>query len=655
MRLSGVDPSIIRELSGIYKPFVKAFKELISNAYDADATVINVAVARDFSSIEVKDNGIGLNPIEFHRDFARLGGSTAWQNDGQSPGGRRRIGYKGIGFLAVARYCNRMEIRSATTRQHDDRLVVRPGRTRAIDVAYSLRGLIPVETVRTKLRITNVAISANKPLALKRGVDYAAVAGVISLKSRRARDASQLEVKYSLECKDLVLKATIDFDYLLSLERKADLHLLENFCEVNVSVPKKRVEPGTTLRLTGLKEFVVRDLAAMRRQGKGWNIASQSGKEQFFWRLGRATPIEDAFPGGDIPNPIAKLRSHEQRAKLPQLFVQWLSDPAVNIARAVALPRAGAPEDSVVPVTINEGGLHAIGYLLAQDQVIYPSELRGIAVRVRNVAIGDPSFFGLERALAGARKAALSQISGEIVVLDGLDAVDAINPGRESFYEENVHFRILKRVLIGHEDALGGLVGQAIRIITERGTVRGQVTAQLADARRRRKVLKDISSAVNDSARVDPSIQKRLIEFLDAPFVANGLAAAKEVPLRPSGRLAGFELDEGKGLSEEFAIDFGRRRVAIDFASDLWSHEIYVAGKFYEVCFRQGAPGDPMCEFDNAAGRIYVNWSHAVKSAMDEYGFLRAAIVWRLAHHLSPQNADGMIEVALRMLGHRAE
>ncbi len=32
MRLSGIDPSIIRELSGIYKPFVKAFKELVSNA-----------------------------------------------------------------------------------------------------------------------------------------------------------------------------------------------------------------------------------------------------------------------------------------------------------------------------------------------------------------------------------------------------------------------------------------------------------------------------------------------------------------------------------------------------------------------------------------------------------------------------------------------
>ena len=72
MRLSGVDPGIIRELSGIYKPFVKAFKELISNAYDADAKSIRVTVSEDFSTIEVLDDGIGMTPYSFHDSFARL-------------------------------------------------------------------------------------------------------------------------------------------------------------------------------------------------------------------------------------------------------------------------------------------------------------------------------------------------------------------------------------------------------------------------------------------------------------------------------------------------------------------------------------------------------------------------------------------------------
>jgi hypothetical protein len=197
VRLSGVDPSIIRELSGIYKPFVKAFKELISNAYDADATTIAVAVARDFSSIEVQDNGLGLTPIEFHRDFARLGGSTAWLNEGRSPGGRPRIGYKGIGFLAVARYCSRMEIESTTKRAHEDRIVVR-GRRRSVDVAEALEPLVPSRLGRPRLRIAGVSVAGAKPVRLNGGADYTVREGKIHLKSKRALAAPQLEIRYVL-------------------------------------------------------------------------------------------------------------------------------------------------------------------------------------------------------------------------------------------------------------------------------------------------------------------------------------------------------------------------------------------------------------------------------------------------------------------------
>ncbi len=654
MRLSGVDPSIIRELSGIYKPFVKAFKELLSNAYDADATTIHVRVAQDFSSIDVLDNGLGLTPIEFHRDFARLGGSTAWLNEGRSPGGRARIGYKGIGFLAVARYCSRMEIESATKRAHEDQLVVR-GRRRSIDVAEALEPLVPAGIGRSRLRITDVAIFGGTTTRLKRGLDYSVKDAVVDLKTKRGREAARLRIRYSLACADLRLKAGIDFDYLLGLERKADLRVLDNFCEVAVTVAAEPTEPGTKIRLRGLKDFVVRDLAAARHRGKGWNIAVQSGREQFVWRLARAAPIDDAFSDTELPEAIGKLHAIEHRAKLPQVFVQWRDEPAAPLARAIALPKDGAPADSIVPVEIHEGGLRAVGYLLAQDGVIYPAELRGITVRVRNVAIGDASFFGLERTLAGARKAALSQISGEVIVLDGLDAADAINPGRESFYEENAHYRILKRALVGTEDALGGSVAQAIRLITDRGNIRGQVGDRIGSARQRRKVLTDISSAVNTAAHVDADLRARLADFLRAPIVANGLANAKDVLLRPVGRLAGFELEEAKGLRDDFAIDFGRRQVAIDFTSDIWNQAIYLHGKYFEVAFKQGEPTDLMCEFDNVAGRIYVNWAHPVKQYMDDYGFLRQAVVWRLAFHLAKESAEAMIGVALRMLAHRAE
>jgi hypothetical protein len=659
MRLSGVDPSVIRELSGIYKPFVKAFKELISNAYDADATTITVSVARDFSTIDIRDDGIGLTPVEFRRDFARLGGSTAWQNHGLSPGGRQRIGYKGIGFLAVARYCNRMEVESRVLRPHRDTVRLASARRHSLEVAEAFKKLIPEELLQSRLRVHGVSAVARRYLQpLRSGYDYVLRDGTIVLRSARARNHhGQFEVRYSIDCRDLILRASVDFDYLLSLERKADLQLLENFCDVRVAEARADAPKGTLVRLEGLKDFVVRDLAAARRRGKGWNIGSQSGREQFLWRLARAAPIVDGVPGErTLPAPMSKLLSIQAKAKFPRLIVRWRGEAPVDLTREIAFPKgATAGDEGIIPFDVREGGLRAVGYLVAQGQVLYPAELRGIAVRVRNVAIGDPSFFGLERTLAGARKAALSQISGEIMVLDGLDSADAINPGRESFYEENMHFQVLRQALIGSEESLGGAVGQAIRLITDRSSVRSHVTSRILAARNRRKVLTDLSSAVTACARANPETGAQVARFFAAPIAADGLAAAPDVPMRPAGRLAGFTINEADDLGSEFSIDFAKRTVAFDFGRDIWSQSVYLDGRYYEVCFKQGRPADHICEFDNARGRIYVNWAHPVKLYMDEYGFLRSAIVWRLAYHAAADDADAMISLALTLLSHRAE
>src|SRR5438874_10309363 len=116
MRLGGVDPSILRELSGVYKPFVKAFKELISNAFDADAEHVSVVFADDFSNTTVTDDGQGMTPFEFRNDFTRIGGgSRRWAGD-RTRKGRLRIGSKGIGFLALARYCDRLKVESGADR-----------------------------------------------------------------------------------------------------------------------------------------------------------------------------------------------------------------------------------------------------------------------------------------------------------------------------------------------------------------------------------------------------------------------------------------------------------------------------------------------------------------------------------------------------------
>jgi hypothetical protein len=249
----------------------------------------------------------------------------------------------------------------------------------------------------------------------------------------------------------------------------------------------------------------------------------------------------------------------------------------------------------------------------------------------------------------------MSQISGELLVHRGLDASDAINPGRESFYEENTHYRALRQALFGSEESIGGLVGLAIRSILDRIHVRSQVTDRLADARARRKTLVDISSAVNFYSRSGGDMARGLKTFFAQAVRANGLSTARDVPLRPIHKLAGFELVERDGLGTDAEIDYQRRRILMDFSKDAWNTTVYLDGHYYDVSIKQGKPDHPICEFDNERRRIYVNWGHPVKLHMADASFLKSAILLRLAHHAAADDVDTMMDLALNMLAFRAE
>jgi len=488
------------------------------------------------------------------------------------------------------------------------------------------------------------------------GNDYEVTVNSVRLLSARARKARLIEFEYDVDCKGLTLQAVLDFDYLLSLEKQADLRLLEDFCTVSFRVTDPKEPPGTRIQLRDLREFVVRDLSAPRVKGKARNIVFKSGKEQFIWRLARTTPIRDEV-SPDVPwAPVRRLRDTNTKADLPALILKWRSEPPTSLTRPVYLPEDSAADQAVIPVEINEGGLHVLGYILPRREIVYPAELRGLSIRVRNVAIGDASFLGWEHILSGPRKAALSQISGELVVIKGLEAADAINPGRESFYEENAHYRILRRVLFGSDESIGGLVGSAVRDILDRSHIRSQVTDKLTEARNRRKTLVDLSSAVNFYSKERGSSGLALKAFFDKTTVTNGLATAREVPLRPAHKLAGFEVAAKKGLpTGDVEIDFAARKVWFDFDHEAWSTTVYLNGHYYDVSLRQGRPDQPICEFDNESRRIYVNWGHPVKLHMDDSTFLKSAILLRLAHYVAPKDANAMMTLALNMIAFRAE
>ncbi|MHB9103165.1 MAG: ATP-binding protein [Sulfuricella sp.] len=114
---------IARVTDGIYRQPGSALRELISNAYDADATrvVVNTDAPR-FERIVIEDNGHGMSPevlahLLFHiggsakrSDGGRALGITAPDDPLRSPGGRRLIGKIGIGLFSVSQLTHSFQI-----------------------------------------------------------------------------------------------------------------------------------------------------------------------------------------------------------------------------------------------------------------------------------------------------------------------------------------------------------------------------------------------------------------------------------------------------------------------------------------------------------------------------------------------------------------
>lgn len=121
------DRVIARVTDGIYRQPGSAIRELIANAYDADATWVSVKTdAPKFSRITIEDNGTGMTPDAVIHLLHNIGGSAKRTEQGQelgiasvgdatmSPGGRQLIGKLGIGIFSVSQLTHSFQIITKT-------------------------------------------------------------------------------------------------------------------------------------------------------------------------------------------------------------------------------------------------------------------------------------------------------------------------------------------------------------------------------------------------------------------------------------------------------------------------------------------------------------------------------------------------------------
>ena len=122
-RLKASDRVIARVTDGIYRQPSSALRELVSNAWDADANHVTVLTdAPRFSRIYVRDDGAGMSYETLSRLVHSIGGSSKRTETGQklgvasqedpdrTPGGRLLIGKIGIGLFSVSQLARRFRV-----------------------------------------------------------------------------------------------------------------------------------------------------------------------------------------------------------------------------------------------------------------------------------------------------------------------------------------------------------------------------------------------------------------------------------------------------------------------------------------------------------------------------------------------------------------
>lgn len=667
LKIGGVAPNVVRELSGIYPTFVSAFKELISNAYDADATLVAVQFSPDMSSILVEDNGMGMTPPEFQTEYIRIGGSLQRRSTDITPDGRRPIGRKGIGFLAVARYCNRVSVCSQTNRtaKFSESIVV-DGSPQSS----------PAASVRIPILVGPVA-SALAPLAEMQKIqcgdveleppEYEQDENSILLSTETHRRLLQvnssntlvLKIDYLADCRAISFEAVIDYDYLLNLQDDRNLETIQDFCQIRVipqAAAKKQVFTRVTLHL---RDFVKQELLAPQRRGRVRNVGSASGLDRFLWQLGRSIPVPYELSNNELEK--LGLGALTAPASPTAFAVQVrVSGNETKLLRRPLLANGGSwhtdaeENDNQIlfkqRIQIDKDGLAAHGYLLGFSQPVFPAELRGIAVRVRGVEIGEPSFLRMDHEIPVKYRPLLNQVVGEIVVTEGLDAISAIVPGRAGFYAENRQYQTLTRCLVGGGPVDLGILGEVLEQLYKRYSIESSAMRVLQETRRRRDAFLDVSQAVTNLS-VGSHYGRNLRHlFGRSDITADGLCRAPKYSSQSLNSIGEYATEMVDSMEGEYELDTERGVVRFNRRLDIWNSSLYMMGRHLDISLRQGEPDGPVCEIDLSADKIYLNWMHPTRTKMGDAMFIKSALFWRIAYLAADGDVDMMMNLAHRLL-----
>ena len=105
---------VLRHLGiGLYSNIPAVLSELVANAWDADATQVEITLDHDASAITIRDNGHGMSQKDVNHKFLTIGYRRRLAHAKTPCFGRDAMGRKGIGKLAAFSIADTVQVHTA--------------------------------------------------------------------------------------------------------------------------------------------------------------------------------------------------------------------------------------------------------------------------------------------------------------------------------------------------------------------------------------------------------------------------------------------------------------------------------------------------------------------------------------------------------------
>lgn len=428
---------------GLYRSPASALRELVSNAWDASATMVEITTSVPaFNRLVITDNGNGFNRTDFEKLMENgIGNSlkrSAHSRDEKPAFDRPILGRLGIGLLGVAQICSRFRIQSKNRRG---------------------------EVFAAELRIQDALrrrLDQDDPAVVQEVVTPEGTFDVVSVGSWEFVEAHDLPEGKWTGTQILVISPLASFteSFIATLRPIAkDSDEQEDEMADRVTRPRFPTPAESQEAMPPLDWKL-----AVRRIAEIESVMMRGDYWRFLWELSVTCPLK-YFSEGAAPN---KCIVEDQRRLEAYNFT--LRVDGRELRKPVWLqPRENGytvrPFNHDLTTELGRP-LRFHGYIVVQEgKQLRPAELRGVLVRIKEVGVGyyDPTLLDWQTN-QGPRS---RWVTGEIFVEEGLE--DAMNVDRDSFNRYHPEFKAIQRAV--HKE-LSILFKRTYKKIQERSDAR---------------------------------------------------------------------------------------------------------------------------------------------------------------------------------------